>query len=58
MNILPNGNIYGFALVEFHEKYNSIYIDVICSHLGIKGAGDVLIKTVEDISRKLLMSEI
>jgi len=55
MNILPNGNIFGFALIKFNEKSNSIYIDVICSHIGIKGAGDILIKTIEDISRKLLI---
>jgi len=58
MNLLPNGNIFGFALIEFDEKNNSIYIDVICSHIGIKGAGDVLITTVEDMTRKLLMTEI
>lgn len=37
MKILPNGNIFGFALINFDEKTNSIYIDVICSHIGIKG---------------------
>lgn len=58
MNILPNGNIFGFALIQFHEKYNSIYIDIICSHIGIKGAGDILIKALEYISKKLFMTEI
>jgi len=58
MNILPNGNIFGFALIQFDEKYNSIYIDVICSHVGIKGAGDILIKALEYISKKLFMTEI
>jgi predicted GNAT family N-acyltransferase len=58
MNILPNGNIFGFALIQFDEKYNSIYIDVICSHIGIKGAGDILIKELEYISEKLFMTEI
>ena len=58
MNILPNGNIFGFALINFDEKKNSIYIDVICSHIGIKGAGDILINEIEYISRKLFMAKI
>jgi len=58
MNILPNGNIFGFALIQFDEKYNSIYIDVICSHIGIKGAGEILIKALEYISEKLFITEI
>ena len=58
MNILPNGNIFGFALIKFNEEDNSIYIDVICSHIGIQGAGDILINEIEYISRKLLMTEI
>ena len=58
MNILPNGNIFGFALINFNEKSNSIYIDIICSHIGIKGAGDILINEIEDISRKLLITKI
>jgi len=58
MNILPNGNIFGFALINFDEKSNSIYVDVICSHIGIKGAGDILINEIQDISRKLLMTQI
>lgn len=57
-NILPNGNIYGFALIQFDEKTNSIYIDVICSHVGIKGAGDTLINEIENVSRKIFMSRI
>ena len=57
-NILPNGNIFGFALIEFNEKYNSIYIDVICSHIGIQGAGDSLIKAVEKMNDTLLMKYI
>jgi hypothetical protein len=58
INILPNGNVFGFALIKFDETKNSIYIDVICSHIGIKGAGDILINEIEDISRRLLMTEI
>ena len=58
MNILPNGNIFGFALINFDEENNAIYIDVICSHIGIYGAGDVLIKEIENISRKLFITDI
>jgi len=58
MQILPNGNIYGFALIEFDQENNSIYIDVICSHIGIQGAGDILIKEIEVICRKILMENI
>jgi ribosomal protein S18 acetylase RimI-like enzyme len=57
MNILPNGNIFGFALITF-EGNHTMYIDVICSHIGIKGAGDILINEIEYIARKLLMTEI
>jgi hypothetical protein len=58
MNLLPNGNIYGFALIKFDETNNSIYIDVICSHVGIKYAGEILIKTIQDICGKLFMTKI
>jgi ribosomal protein S18 acetylase RimI-like enzyme len=58
INILPNGNIFGFALIKFDEETNSIYIDVICSHTGIKGAGDILINEIEEISRRLFIEKI
>lgn len=58
INILPNGNIFGFALIKFDETSNSIYIDIICSHIGIQGAGDILINEIEYISGKLLMTKI
>jgi hypothetical protein len=58
MNLLPNGNIYGFALINFDETHNSIYVDVICSHIGIKYVGEFLIKTIQDICGKLFMTKI
>lgn len=58
MNILPNGNIYGFALINFDEAHNSIYIDVICSHIGVKSSGDTLIKEIQNICGKLFMTKI
>jgi hypothetical protein len=56
--ILPNGNIFGFAIIKFDEESNSIYVDVICSHIGIKGAGDILMKKIEYICIKVLMTKI
>jgi predicted GNAT family N-acyltransferase len=58
MNILPNGNVFGFALMKFDEKSNSMYIDVICSHTGIKGVGDILMKEIENMTRTVLMKDI
>lgn len=58
MNILPNGNLYGFALVIFDEANNSLYADVICSHIGIQGAGDALIVAMENICKELLITKI
>jgi hypothetical protein len=57
-NIMPNGNIFGFASVLFNMASNSIYVDVICSHVGIKGAGEALLKSVENIGKLLSMSKI
>jgi len=58
INILPNGNIYGFALINFDETHNSIYIDVICSHIGIKSAGNILIEEIQQMCEKLFMTKI
>jgi hypothetical protein len=58
MDILPNGNIFSFALIKFNDNDNSIYIDVICSNANIKGAGDVLIRSIENISKTLYITKI
>ena len=58
MNLLPNGNIYGFTLINFDEINNSIYIDVICSHIGIKYCGDILIHAIQNMCVKLFMTKI
>jgi hypothetical protein len=55
-NILPNGNIFGFALINF--KPTHIYIDVICSHIGIKGSGDILMNNIKNICQPLSMTQI
>lgn len=58
INILPNGSVFGFATIIFDEVQNLIYIDVICSHYGTKNVGSILIHTIEDIGKKLLMERI
>jgi hypothetical protein len=57
-NLLPNGNIFGFASIKFEEMTNSIYVDVICSHIGIKGAGELLLNEIEEISRNLFITKV
>ena len=49
MDVLPNGNIFGFTLINFNEKNNSLYIPIFGSHIGIYGAGDILIKELQNI---------
>lgn len=56
--LLPNGNIQGFAIINFNESDNSIHIDVICSHIGVKYAGDILIKSVNHLASELFMQKI
>jgi len=58
INILPNGNIFGFALINFNEDDNSVYIDVICSHSGIKYAGEILLKSITNMCNILLITKI
>jgi hypothetical protein len=57
-NLLPNGNLFGFALINFDENDNSVNIDVICSHIGIKYAGDILINSINNICNKLFITKI
>jgi len=57
IDIYPNGNVFGFALINFQDD-NSVYIDVICSHLGVKYAGDFLIKSIDNICKKLFITRI
>ncbi len=58
VELMPNGNIFGFALLIFDETDNSIYIDVICSHSGIKYAGEVMINKVLELCEMLLITKI
>jgi hypothetical protein len=52
-DILPNETILGFALVKFLMQEESFYVDIICSHNEVKGAGEYLLKKMEEISKKL-----
>jgi hypothetical protein len=58
MRVLPNGNVFGFASIVFDEPTNAIYVDVICTHVGIQGAGHFLMTTLEEICRALLMTKL
>jgi len=60
MNVLPNGNIFSFALINFERRTRkkSIYISEICSHQYIKGAGEILMNQIDDIARNTDMNEI
>ena len=57
-DLLPNGSVFGFALIQFNDKTNSIYIDVICSHIGIKYGGEILMKEIDNICKALFMTQI
>ena len=57
-DLLPNGSVFGFALIQFNDKTNSIYIDVICSHIGIKYGGEILMKEIDNICNALFMTQI
>jgi predicted GNAT family N-acyltransferase len=58
MNILPNGTIFGFALLNFNEMNNSLYVSMIGSHIGIYGAGNFLMKEIQTIGENLLFDKI
>ena len=57
-DLLPNGSVFGFAFIQFNENTNSIYIDVICSHIGIKYGGEILMKEIDNICKSLFMTQI
>jgi hypothetical protein len=58
IDILPNGNLFGFASVNFEDSDNSLYIDVICSHVGIKYSGDALLKSIKRLCKLLFITKI
>lgn len=57
-NVLPNGNIFGFALLNFNVDDNSLYISIFCSHTGIYGAGEILMKQIQNICKTLLITHV
>lgn len=56
--VLPNGNIFGFALLNFNVDDNSLYISIFCSHTGIYGAGDILMREIQNICKTLLITHV
>lgn len=56
--VLPNGNIFGFALLNFNIDDNSLYISIFCSHTGIYGAGEILMKQIQNICKTLMITHI
>jgi hypothetical protein len=58
IDILPNGNLFAFALVELNEKKNSMYLDVICSNNGIQGAGQILMNEIDIIAKNMFITKI
>jgi hypothetical protein len=57
-HILPNGNIFGFTLIKFNQDQNYLDADVICSHIGIKYAGEQILNELRSISRALFITKI
>jgi hypothetical protein len=55
---IPNGNIFGFALIQFDEINNLIYISMFSSHAGTRGSGDILMKEIQNICKKLYITKI
>jgi predicted GNAT family N-acyltransferase len=56
--LLPNGNIFAFALIEVNDKKNTLYVDVICSHRNIKYAGEKLLNEITRLCKTLMFSKI
>lgn len=56
-SVLPNGNIFGLALVNLNDD-NSLYISIFCSHTGIYGAGEILMKEIEKICQCLFIAKV
>jgi virulence-associated protein VapD len=48
--ILPSGKIYGFALINFNELRKELYIEMFCTHSGMKYVGEHMIKQMTKIS--------
>ena len=58
MEILPNGNLFAFALIELNERKNLMYLDVICSNNGIQGAGQILMTEIERVAKTIFITKI
>lgn len=58
MDILPNGNLFAFAMLVLDERRNSMYLDIICSNNGIKGAGHILMTEINRIAKSMFITKI
>jgi hypothetical protein len=56
--VFPNGNIFAVSLIRFCEDDNSLFLDLISSHIGTKYAGEKMMKHIIDISELLFFSKI
>lgn len=54
--VLPNGNIFSFATLDFNDTF--VYISIFCSHKGIYGAGEILLNEIECLCKTLFMTSI
>lgn len=58
IDILPNGNIFGLALLEIDQVHNSAHLSTFSSHKGIYGAGEILLEEINKICGSLFISKI
>ena len=56
--ILPSGKIYGFVLINFNELRKELYIEIFCTHSGMKYVGEHIMKQLTKISEILEFSAI
>jgi hypothetical protein len=55
---LPNGNIFGFALINFEEDINAIHIDIFCSNIEVKYGGEKIIYSIFELCKILFITKI
>ena len=56
--LMPNGNIYGFSLLQIHKHSNSVYAGFICSNHKVRYGGDNIMRSIEFICNILYIQKI
>ena len=56
--LMPNGNIYGFSLLQIHKHSNSVYAGFICSNNKVRYGGDNIMRSIEFICNILYIQKI